>query len=111
MFERRTPVPEALQRQSVQLATFPLIQIATRQTVQMRPPERFQFRALPGRHSWHDHPSQITKFAVERTSHPEGREQACHRWTLTLFRYPVPGRKFPVLLFKEFWEKPENSAA
>ena len=26
---------------------------------------------------------RITKFAVERRSHLEGREQECHRWTLT----------------------------
>ena len=57
MFEPRAPVPEALQRQPVQLAIFPLIQIATPPAVQMRPPERFQFRAFPGRHSWHDRPS------------------------------------------------------
>ena len=43
VFELRAPVPEALQGRPVQLAIFPLIQISTPPTVQMRPPERFQF--------------------------------------------------------------------
>ena len=34
-----------------------------------RPPERFEFRALPGRHSWHDHPppSQNLPWREDRT--------------------------------------------
>jgi hypothetical protein len=87
--ERRAPVPEALQGQPVQLAIFPLIQVATAPTDQMRPPERFQFRALARRQSWHDHPSLLTESAVERRSHPESRKQACNARALTensLFR-------------------------
>ena len=49
-------VPEPLERQPVQLAIFPLIRIATALALQVGPPERFQFPALPGRHSWHDRP-------------------------------------------------------
>ena len=67
--ELRAPVPEALRGQPVRRAIFPLIQIAPPPTVRTRPPERCQFRALPGRHSWHDPPppSQNLPWREDRT--------------------------------------------